>query len=475
MIFEKVVSEGLAHNSYLVGSGGEAAVIDPRRDIDAYLEMARKNGLRLTHAFETHRNEDYVIGSLELARVTGCEIHHGAKLDFRYGKPVREGDSFRIGSLDLRVLETPGHTEESISIVLSDLEVSSTPLMVFTGDALFAGEVGRTDFYPHRKEQVAGELHDSLHRKILPLGDGVIVCPAHGGGSVCGADISDLPWTTIGYEKETNPLLRLERGAFIRRKVAERHHYPPYFSMMERLNRDGPPALSCPLSLQDITVPAVKELQRRGAQIVDIRSPPAFAGGHVPGSLHVWRAGLSAFIGYFLNYEDPIVIVDDFNEDLGEVRRQFARLGYDNLTGCLEGGFMTWAKAAEPAGTVKTWTVHDLKANLGDPALYLLDLRDEPNYRKHGHLPGAHQIYAGEFRSHICRVPVEKEIVCFCDAGYKSSIAASLLLREGFRRVTVVLGSMAAWQKAGYPVEREPEERKDSQPGDPTLPGIGPS
>jgi hydroxyacylglutathione hydrolase len=208
---------------------------------------------------------------------------------------------------------------------------------------------------------------------------------------------------------------------------------------------------------------------------VDIRSPPAFAGGHVPGSLHVWRAGLSAFIGYFLNYEDPIVIVDDFNEDLGEVRRQFARLGYDNLTGCLEGGFMTWAKAAEPAGTVKTWTVHDLKANLGDPALYLLDLRDEPNYRKHGHLPGAHQIYAGEFRSHICRVPVEKEIVCFCDAGYKSSIAASLLLREGFRRVTVVLGSMAAWQKAGYPVEREPEERKDSQPGDPTLPGIGPS
>jgi hydroxyacylglutathione hydrolase len=458
MIFEKVVSEGLAHNSYLVGSGGEAAVIDPRRDFDVYLEIARRNELRITHAFETHRNEDYVIGSGDLARATGCEIHHGARLDFRYGKPVREGDSFRVGTLDLRVLETPGHTEESISIVLLDTEVSGMPLMVFTGDALFAGEVGRTDLYPGRKEEVAGELHDSLHRKILPLGDGVIVCPAHGGGSVCGADISDLPWTTIGYEKETNPLLRLEREAFIRKKFAERHHYPPYFSMMERLNHDGPPPLACPLSLPNLTVPEVKALRKKGAQVVDIRSPASFAGGHVPGSLHVWRSGLSAFIGYYLNYRDPIVIVDDFNDDLIEVRRQFARLGYDNLTGCLEGGFMTWAKAAEPVGTVKTWTVHDLKGNLGDPSLHLLDLRDEPNYRRHGHLPGAHQIYAGEFPSHICKVPQEKEIVCFCDSGYKSSIAASLLLKEGFPRVTVVLGSMAAWEKAGYPVEKEEKE-----------------
>ncbi|HVP24777.1 MAG TPA: rhodanese-like domain-containing protein [Methanomicrobiales archaeon] len=462
MIFEKLVSRGLAHNSYLVGAGDEAAVIDPRRDIDAYLEIARRNDLRITRVFETHRNEDYVIGSMELARVTGCEIHHGARLDFRYGKPVHEGDSFRVGSLELRILETPGHTEESISIVLSDIGVSGMPLMVFTGDALFAGEVGRTDFYPDRPEQVAGELYHSLHQKILPLGDGVIVCPAHGGGSVCGADISDLPLTTIGYEKETNPLLRLERGAFIRRKIAERHHYPPYFSMMERLNRDGPPPLPCPLSVPGLTVAAVKDLRERGAQVVDIRSPSSFAGGHVPGSLHIWREGLSAFAGYFLNYEDPIVLIDDFNQDLDEIRRQFGRLGYDNFAGCLGGGgFMAWAKAAEPLGTVKTWTVHDLKEYLGDPTLYLLDLRDEPNYRKHGHLPGAHQVYAGEFRSFICKVPEDRRIVCFCDSGYKSSIAASLLLQAGYQDVIVVLGSMAAWEKAGYPVEREKEDEKE--------------
>ena len=173
MIFEKVVAEGLAHNSYLVGSGGEAAVIDPRRDVDVYLALAREHDLRITHVIETHRNEDYVAGSLELARATGCQVHHGAKLDFRYGNPVREGDSLRVGTLDLRVLETPGHTEESISVVLLDTEVSGSPLMVFTGDALFAGEVGRTDFYPGRKEEVAAELHDSLHRKIL-LVDGEV-------------------------------------------------------------------------------------------------------------------------------------------------------------------------------------------------------------------------------------------------------------------------------------------------------------
>ena len=459
MIFEKVVSEGLAHNSYLVGSGGEAAIIDPRRDIDAYLELARAHELRITHVFETHRNEDYVIGSPELARATGCRIHHGAKLDFRYGDPVHEGDSLRVGTLDLRVLETPGHTEESISVVLLDTEVSGTPLMVFTGDALFAGEVGRTDFYPSRREEVAGELYDSLHRKILPLGNGVIVCPAHGGGSVCGADISDLPLTTLGYEEETNPLLRLDREAFIRKKAAERHHLPPYFSMMEQLNHDGPPPIACPLSVPNLTVADLKALRKKGTQVVDIRSPAAFAGGHVPGSLHIWRDGLSAFIGYFLNYEDPIVIVDDFNEDLISIRRQFARLGYDNLAGSLEGGFMTWAKAAEPVGTVRTWTVHELKANLGDPSLYLLDLRDDPNYRKHGHLPGSHHVYVGELPSHICKVsPAEKDIICFCDAGYKSSTAASLLLRQGFTRVTVILGSMAAWEKAGYPVEKEGKE-----------------
>lgn len=459
MIFEKVVSAGLAHNSYLVGSGGEAAVIDPRRDIDVYLGLARAHDLRITHAFETHRNEDYVIGSLELARATRCQVLHGSKLDFRYGTPVHEGDGIRVGTLELRVLETPGHTEESISIVLLDTEISGTPLMVFTGDALFAGEVGRTDFYPDRPEQVAGELYYSLHQKILPLGDGVIVCPAHGGGSVCGADISDLPLTTIGYEKETNPLLPLERGAFIRRKIAERHHFPPYFSMMERLNHDGPPPLACPLSLLNLTVQQVKELQKKGAQVVDIRSPASFAGGHLPGSLHVWRDGVPSFAGYFLNYEKPVVIVDDFNADPVAVRRQFARLGYDNLAGCLEGGFMTWAKAAEPMGTVRTWTVHELKANLGDPNIYLLDLRDDLNYRKHGYLPGAHHVYVGELPSFISNVPsAGKDIVCFCDAGYKSSIAGSLLLQQGFPKVTVVLGSMAAWEKAGYPVERDEKE-----------------
>jgi hydroxyacylglutathione hydrolase len=183
MLFERIVSEGIAQNSYLIGSGGRAAVIDPRRDCDIYLEIANRNELVITHIFETHRNEDYVIGSLELKKRCGADIFHGSQMTFAYGKPVHEGDRFTLGSLELSVLETPGHTEESISLVLWDTEVSDNPYMVFSGDTLFAGDIARTDFFgEERKAEMAEKIYDSINDKILPLGDGVILCPAHGAG-----------------------------------------------------------------------------------------------------------------------------------------------------------------------------------------------------------------------------------------------------------------------------------------------------
>ncbi|PKL58804.1 MAG: MBL fold metallo-hydrolase, partial [Methanomicrobiales archaeon HGW-Methanomicrobiales-5] len=195
MLFERIVSEGISHISYLIGSRGQAAVIDPRRDCEIYLEIAQKNGLVITHIFETHRNEDYVIGSKELASHCGAEIYHGAAMPFSYGKPAREGDTFFLGSLELSLLETPGHTEESISLVLKDTEVSPHPYMVFCGDTLFSGDIARTDFYGvDRKAEMAARIYQSITEKILPLGDGVIVCPAHGAGSVCGGEIADPPF-----------------------------------------------------------------------------------------------------------------------------------------------------------------------------------------------------------------------------------------------------------------------------------------
>ena len=454
MILERIKSEGIAHHSYLVGSGGEAVVIDPRRDIGVYLEMAGRNDLRITRVFETHRNEDYVIGSLELARATGATVHHGAALPFAYGEPVRDGDRFRVGSLEIRVLETPGHTEESISLAVSETESPKRALAVFTGDALFAGDTGRTDFFPGREEEMGGTLYDSLHRKIFPLGDDVILCPAHGSGSVCGVNIADRDLSTLGYERAVNPQLRHDRKAFIADKVAEKHHTPAYFRQMERYNLQGPPPLPPHRFLPPLPVDRVKELAAAGAWLLDIRLPTSFAGGHIPGSLNLWRQGMAAFAGYYLTYDQPVVIIDEFNLQLEPVHRQLLRLGFDRVAGYLAGGFFAWAKAGEPIRRAGTLSVHELKGRLGDPSVYLLDVRDRSNFDRFGHLPGAHNVYVGELPPVIPTIPREKEILTFCDAGYKSSIAASLLLREGFDSVSTVLGSMAAWRAAGFPVER---------------------
>ncbi|MDP3566029.1 MBL fold metallo-hydrolase, partial [Sediminibacterium sp.] len=211
-----IKSVGIAHNSYFLGAHGKASVIDPRRDVDIYIDIAEANNFKIEYIFETHRNEDYTIGSLELAELTGAKIFHGSQVDFAYGNPIFDKDKFRLGSLDLEVLETPGHTKESISLVVKDKSVSNDAQMVFVGDTLFAGEVGRVDFFgksetPH----MAQLLYNSIYQKILPLGDQTIICPSHGAGSVCGADIREQDMTTIGYEKKTNPLLQLSEEEFI--------------------------------------------------------------------------------------------------------------------------------------------------------------------------------------------------------------------------------------------------------------------
>ena len=299
MLFEKIKSDVIAHNSYIIGAGGEAVVIDPRRDCLIYAKIAERENMKITKIFETHKNEDYVIGSRELARPTGAEILHGAREEFGFGTGVREGEAFRVGPLEFEVLETPGHTVESISLLLRDRSVSDDPLMVFTGDALFAGDVGRTDLAGADKRREMSEmLYASLHEKLLPFPDGVIVCPAHGAGSVCGGNISDREYTTIGYEKATNRLLSVEEEEFVERKVHERLYEPRYFVMMRNLNREGPPLIYNLPNLRPCSAREIRSLLDRKAQIVDIRSPTSFAGGHIPGTLNIWRQGLSLYMGY---------------------------------------------------------------------------------------------------------------------------------------------------------------------------------
>jgi hydroxyacylglutathione hydrolase len=455
MLFRKFIAAGLAHNSYLLGSRGVAAVVDPRRDCRVYLETASRHQMRITHIFETHRNEDYVIGSLELADLTGAVIYHGARMIFSYGSGVREGDRFTLGDLGITVLETPGHTDESISLLVRDNLVSGEPYMVFTGDALFSGDVGRTDLLGvGRRTEAASALYESIHKKILPLPDGVVVCPAHGAGSVCGTEIADHEFSTVGYEKATNPLLPLGKDEFVQRKNAELLYVPPYFTMMERLNKEGAPVIRRLPALRPYNNAALKAAQSAGAQVVDVRAPTSYAAGHLQNSLSIWREGLPAFIGWFLNYEDPILLVDDFNLGLDAIVPHFVRLGYDNIAGFLAGGFPAWFKGAEEIAQFPSWSVQELFERRNDPGLYLLDVRDSHNREKVGHIPGSIHIFVGELPKRIAEVPSDRPVVAYCDAGYKGCLACSILENAGYSRVTNLLGGMTAWVKAGYPVAR---------------------
>ncbi|MDD1681549.1 MAG: MBL fold metallo-hydrolase [Methanoregula sp.] len=454
MLFERVFSEGLAHYSYIIGDAGKAAVIDPRRDGDIYLEIAARNNCTITHIFETHRNEDYVIGSLPLAHRCGAGIFHGAAMDFAYGNKVHEGDTFTFGSLSVQVLDTPGHTGESISLVVRDLKSGEAPYLVFCGDTIFAGDIARTDFFgDDRKEEMAQKIHDSITQKILTLGDGVILCPAHGAGSACGGDITDHPFTTTGYEKTTNPLIRMGRDAFVSLRKTESPYMPPYFHTMEQYNRDGPPILHAPPFIHPLTVPELEHLRKDGCQLLDIRAPGGFAGGHIPGSLSVWRGGISSFAGWFLNYTDPIVIVDDYNQNIEQVVRHLFRMGYDTISGILAGGIAAWYRSGGEIGTVGTCSVRELRERLDRSSPFLLDVRDIRNRRAIGYIGNSHHVYVGELPRHLEEIPADEPVVVYCDAGYKAGIAASILAQHGYRDVTNVLGGMTAWKQAGFRIE----------------------
>lgn len=446
MFFETIRSEGLAHQSYLVGGDGAAAVIDPRRDCSVYIRRATARGAAITHILDTHRHEDYLVGSAELSRRTGATVHHGTGIDFAYGTPMHGGDRVRVGPLELEALETPGHTVESLSFVLRERADPERPFAVFTGDALMTGSVGRVDLMSDDLRANADTLFSSLHEEIMALPDGTTVCPAHGAGSVCGVGIRDLPFSTVGYERSSNPYLALDRDTFIARKAAEITYRPPYFRRMEMLNLSGP---SAPPDRQLLVPLAPAALA--GMQVVDIRSPTSFAAGHVPGSLSIWRDGLAAFIGWVLDYDRPIALVDDFNQDLAGAATHFVRLGYDNLAGYLAGGFASWSRTGKPIAAVGAWSVHELRVRQDE--VTIVDVRDGNHRQDQGAIPGSLQVYAGELAARSDEIPRDRPVAVHCDVGYKGSLAASLLESRGFGNIANVLGGFLAWKNAGFPVE----------------------
>jgi hydroxyacylglutathione hydrolase len=457
MIFERIKSDGTAHNSYIIGSGSQVAVIDPRRDCQIYIDIAERNGKKIKYIFETHRNEDFVIGSPDLNAITGSEIYHGPGLDWKYGMTLRDGEEFRIGGLKLTAVHTPGHTDESMSYVVTDLSSGDAPVMVFTGDALFVGDTGRTDLYgPDEVERLASNLYDSIFHKLLPLGDGVILCPAHGAGSVCGINISNRDESTLGIERVQNPALRFKtKEEFVKYKAGEVLERPYYFRKMETYNLEGPPPLGClPLPVP-LTPKEFKEEIEKDAVVVDTSEPTAFGGAHIEGAYSIWLEGLPVFAGWVLSYERPVLLVLEDQSHLEKAVRYLIRAGYDNITGFLKDGVEGWYNAGYPTENLHLLSVHHLKQKLdcGDDLL-VLDTRDDHEWVK-GHIKGALHIYVGHLEQRLNEVPHDRPIAVICTVGHRAGLGASILLRAGYKNVYNVLGSVQAWIAAGFPVTTE--------------------
>lgn len=456
MKFEKIVSKGISSNSYFIASSSEAVVIDPRRDVEIYLEYAQTHNVRITTIFDTHRNEDFVNGSPQLAFVTGAEIYHGHKLDFKYGNPVKEGDRFQLDDLVFEILETPGHTPESISITVKTDSDSENPIMVCTGDALFAGDVGRIDFYRDDKKQLeaANWLYDSLFNKLLKLNEGTIVLPAHGAGSICGGGISGLPFTTIGYEKRTNAPLQLSKNEFIKYKSKEKFEIAPNMRFIEKFNLEGAPILRSEIRPYALTVEEVKEYMTKDVQVVDIREPESFAGGHIENTLSIWKNGLPTFALWMLDYEKPIIIIKSTHQEINQSINYLIRLGFDNIIGYLQ-GFRNWYMAGENYHETKVWSVHELKKRLDDEDLFILDVRTEHSLKENGQIKGSKHIFLGNLPQRYNDIPKNKRIIVYCDSGFKTFTGVSYLHEKGFKDVIGVFGSMSAWKNAGYPIKEE--------------------
>ena len=453
MLVERIESEGLAHFSYIVIEGSKAFVVDPRRDCEAYLQIALREGARITHVFETHRNEDYVIGSMEIVQRTGAKVFHGPGMDFDYGETLSDGQAFSFGDLELRAIHTPGHTEESMSYALVDLGTGYGAVAVFTGDALFVGDVGRTDLPgPEKQERLSHDLFRSLHHKLMALGEGTIVYPAHGAGSVCGGDISERAFSTIGLEREQNPLLRLTEDEFVRDRMELRLDRPPYFRKMEAMNLSVHPAMSGLPEPRPLPPKELRSALEGGGLLLDLRMPNSVAGAYIRGATSIWIDGLAAYVGWLFPYDRPIYLVVEDPLQVERAVRVLVRMGYDFVAGYLRGGMSQWLREGLPYETLATHDVATTRKMVHEGKAMILDPRPGHEWEEI-RVPGAKHVFVGELQSRLSEVPKLTKVACMCSAGFRGSMAAVMLRNLGYDNVFNVLGGIGAWKAAGFEVE----------------------
>lgn len=455
MFFQQIITPGLGCFSYLIGcqAAGVAAVVDPRRDVEVYLNLARKNGMKIVRVFETHVHADHISGARELAEATGASVHLHQDAPVAYETAgVGHGNVFELGQARLTVLHTPGHTPESISLVVADLARSPEPQMVLTGDLLFVGDTGRPDLPGEDilEEQVRN-LYDSLHSVLGSLPDGLEVYPAHGRGSLCGGGLSAKPHTTLGYERVANNRLRLDNFTDFRRDVlANLPMRPQSFSRIIAANRSGPP-LAPNKSEADqpgLTPAQAAELMAEGAMVLDLRPTPAFAASHIPGSLHVDSSQDQAlnWIGAVVPTGRRLILVLEPHDSLRDHLTELRRIGLDQVLGQLKGGVSDWIAQGRPVAEFSIISAETFRERLDDPEPPLvLDVRTRAEFERGGlpeavHLPFETLLAPNYKPAHN----PDADVVIVCRSGFRAAIAASLLPRGHRRRVSILAGGLAA-------------------------------
>jgi glyoxylase-like metal-dependent hydrolase (beta-lactamase superfamily II)/rhodanese-related sulfurtransferase len=458
MHFEQFYLGCLAHASYILASQGEAIVVDPQRDVDIYLKAAEERQVKIRHIFETHLHADFVSGHKELAARTGAKIYIGANADAKFPHvAVRDGFELRVGNALLKVLDTPGHTLESICLVITDEEKSPNPWAVLTGDTLFLGDVGRPDLSPtHTPAQLGGMLYESLHRKLLTLADYVLVYPAHGAGSLCGRNMRAERSSTIGTERLTNYALQIKsKEEFVRQLTSNLPTRPEYFLQDAEINRRGATTLSDLPELPPISAAQLKLLLDEGVIALDVRPGDQFAHEHVPGSINIALSGqFASWAGTVLGLAARPVLIADSPDQLSEARLRLARVGLEDPRGYLNGGIEAWKQAGLVLAELPQITVQSLHDHLQAGTSQVLDVRREPEWNA-GHVEGATWWPLDNFKVSPPEIDRDRPIAVHCKSGYRSMIACSLLQRAGFKNVINVTGGFDAWEQAKLPVENQ--------------------
>ncbi|TWT52139.1 MBL fold metallo-hydrolase [Allorhodopirellula solitaria] len=462
LVFESVQTEGIAQLSYLIGDDGSqtAAVIDPRPDVEIYLELSRKHGVAITHVFETHIHADFMSGARELERRLGsAEIFVSGEGDAEYEFPVQkihDGDRFPFGSVVLTARHTPGHTPEHLAYELAEKDRGDDPWGVLTGDSLFVSSAGRPDLLGQEQtEELTKQLFHTLRDYYLKLDDGVLIYPCHGAGSACGADIGERPMSTIGYERRTNDFLQYEEfeafETFVNRGAPP---VPQHYPILKKINADGPPLIGIAPTIAGLPPEEFQKAVGRGeSQLVDTRQMLAFGGGHIEGAINIGdRPELSVWAGDMLAHEKPILLVVEDEAQLDWIVWHFAYVGLTDFAGYLAGGMKAWGNKGLPLATLPQAPVHQLSEEKSK--FQILDVRS-PSEFESGRISGAKHKFVAEMRDGIdgdLGLDPDEPVAVYCGSGYRASIAASLMKRAGFKKVYNVPGSMQGWKNAGFTV-----------------------